>query len=223
MACRSAASASAWVAFGGTSSFSTVYSASPTRNDCFVMHRVHRNAHASRDLAQHREPSRTPRVSVRLLDAGSPSCQHREPNMRTSDSDSEHLRELFRRMHAVIRKIPRGRVATYGQVAELAGLPGGARVAAASLKASKPGDRLPWQRVIGKAGKLRGRIAIHDPVGAAVQRQLLEREGVTIGDSGLIPLDVFGWLPTTGESGRVASPRRPPRSGSKRRASSSRR
>jgi methylated-DNA-protein-cysteine methyltransferase-like protein len=142
-------------------------------------------------------------------------------------SDSEHLRELFRRMHAVIRKIPRGHVATYGQVAELAGLPGGARVAAASLKASKPGDRLPWQRVIGKAGKLRGRIAIHDPVGAAVQRQLLEDEGVTINDSGLILLDVFGWLPAAraprGESGRGASPRRQPRSASTRRASSSRR
>jgi methylated-DNA-protein-cysteine methyltransferase related protein len=139
-------------------------------------------------------------------------------------SETEHLRELFRRMHAVIRKIPRGHVATYGQVAELAGLPGGARVAAASLKTSKPTDRLPWQRVIGKAGKLRGRIAIHDPVGAAVQRQLLEREGVTIGDSGLIALDVFGWLPAArGESGRGASPRRQPRSASKRRASSSRR
>jgi methylated-DNA-protein-cysteine methyltransferase-like protein len=138
-------------------------------------------------------------------------------------NDTEHLRELFRRMHAVIRKIPRGHVATYGQVAELAGLPGGARVAAASLKTSKPGDRLPWQRVIGKAGKLRGRIAIHDPVGAAVQRQLLEREGVTFRDSGLIALDVFGWLPTTAESIRGASPRRQPRSASKRRASSSRR
>ena len=90
---------------------------------------------------------------------------------------------LYRRIYAVIRKIPRGRVATYGQVAELAGIPGGARVAAAALKTSKPADRLPWQRVIGKAGKLRGRIAIHDPVGAAIQRQLLEHEGVAIGDT----------------------------------------
>jgi methylated-DNA-protein-cysteine methyltransferase-like protein len=141
-------------------------------------------------------------------------------------SDREHLRAMFKRIHAVIRKIPRGHVATYGQVAELAGFPGGARVAAAALKTSKPADKLPWQRVIGKAGKLRGRIAIHDPVGAAVQRQLLEDEGVTIGDSGLVALDTFGWLPsssTRGGSGRGASPRRRPRSGSKRRASSSRR
>ncbi len=135
-----------------------------------------------------------------MLDAGWPGCQHR------AVSETEHLLELFRRMHAVIRKIPRGRVATYGQVAELAGLPGGARVAAAALKTSKPADRLPWQRVIGKASKLRGRIAIHDPVGAAIQRNLLESEGVTIGDKGLIALDVFGWLPATR---RPTSKRRP--------------
>ena len=163
-----------------------------------------------------------------------------------ASSDADHVKELYRRIYAVIRKIPKGHVATYGQVAELAGLPGGARVAGASLKTSKPGDRLPWQRVIGKAGRTRGRIAIHDPVGAAVQRGLLEQEGVTIGDTGLIKLDVYGWLPTregfprakdrsryalaedrspsvTVGSGRGASPRRRLRSGSKRRASSSRR
>lgn len=140
-----------------------------------------------------------------------------------ASTDSEHLRALFRSIKIVIRKIPKGRVATYGQVAELAGIPGGARIAAAALKTSKPGDQLPWQRVIGKAGKLRGRIAIHDPVGAAVQRQLLGDEGVTVGDTGLVALDVFGWLPATGGRARAASPRRPPRSASKRRASSSRR
>lgn len=107
--------------------------------------------------------------------------------------DGEHLARLYTQVYAVIRKIPRGRVATYGQVAELAGIPSGARIAAAALKVSKPADRLPWQRVIGKASKLRGRIAIHDPVGAAIQRQLLEGEGVVIGDSGLVALDVYGW------------------------------
>ena len=110
-------------------------------------------------------------------------------------SDRDHLRELYRRIYKVIRKIPRGQVATYAQVAELAGIPGGARISAAALKTSQPADQLPWQRVIGKAGKLRGRIAIHDPVGAAVQRQLLEEEGVDIGETGLVALDVHGWLP----------------------------
>lgn len=154
-------------------------------------------------------------------------------------SEAEHVRRLYREIYSVVRRIPAGRVATYGQVAELAGIPGGARVAGAAMKTSSRADRVPWQRVLGKAGKTRGRIAIHDPVGAAVQRQLLEAEGVTVGDSGLVPLDRFGWLPgepgprarrsasaaprATAGSARAASPRRPPRSGSKRRASSSRR
>jgi methylated-DNA-protein-cysteine methyltransferase-like protein len=147
-----------------------------------------------------------------------------------ASSDREHVERLYRTIYAVVRRIPVGRVATYGQVAELAGMPGGARVTGAAMKTSQPADRLPWQRVLGKAGKTRGRIAIHDPVGAAVQRGLLEDEGVTVGDTGLVALDRFGWLPTsaartatTGGSGRGASPRRRPRSGSKRRASSSRR
>jgi len=142
--------------------------------------------------------------------------------MASSESDSEAVERLYRSIYTVVRRIPHGRVMTYGQVAELAGIPGGARVAGAAMKTSKPTDRLPWQRVIGKASKLRGRIAIHDPVGAAIQRNLLEDEGVTIGDTGLVALDVFGWLPTVGST-RGASPRRPPRSASKRRASSSRR
>jgi methylated-DNA-protein-cysteine methyltransferase-like protein len=142
-----------------------------------------------------------------------------------ASSDREHLQQLFVAIKAVIRKVPRGRVATYGQVAELAGIPGGARIAAAALKTSVPADRLPWQRIIGKAGKLRGRIAIHDPVGAAIQRNLLEEEDVEVGETGLVALDRYGWLAAglrVGSS-RAASPRRPPRSGSKRRASSSRR
>jgi methylated-DNA-protein-cysteine methyltransferase related protein len=148
-------------------------------------------------------------------------------------SEAEHVRRLNREIYRVVRRIPAGRVATYGQIAELAGIPGGARVAGAAMKTATPADAVPWQRVVGKAGKTRGRIAIHDPVGAAIQRQLLEREGVSVGDSGLVALDRFGWLPgepaarprrgARAGSGRGASPRRPPRSGSTRRASSSRR
>jgi methylated-DNA-protein-cysteine methyltransferase-like protein len=118
--------------------------------------------------------------------------------MSSSDAQSQmlktHVRALYRRIYAVVRRIPRGHVATYGQVAELAGLPGGARVAGAAMRTSTPAQRLPWQRVIGKAGKLRGRIAIHDPVGAAIQRELLEAEGVRVGERGLVDLGSYGWL-----------------------------
>lgn len=148
-------------------------------------------------------------------------------------SDAEHVRRLYRSLYAIVRRIPRGRVITYGQLAELAGLPGRSRVAGAAMRTSTGEAGLPWQRVIGKAGPRRGRIAILDPVGAAVQRELLTEEGVTVGDSGLVALDLYGWLPdaaapppkrqATGGSGRAASPRPRPRSGSTRRASSSRR
>ncbi len=113
-------------------------------------------------------------------------------------TDEPHHRELtaemarlFRAMHAVVKKIPRGQVLTYGQLAELAGLPGGARIAGAAMKRS---DGLPWQRVVGKAGPRRGRIAIHDPVGAAMQRQKLVAEGVAISDAGMIDLSRHGWI-----------------------------
>ena len=115
-----------------------------------------------------------------------------------SSEMTEHVAQLYRAIYAVVRRIPVGRVATYGQVAELAGIPGGGRVAGAAMKVSSRAARLPWQRVIGKAGPNRGRIAIHDPVGAAVQRRLLGEEGVEIGDSGLVALDRYGWLPGDG-------------------------
>jgi methylated-DNA-protein-cysteine methyltransferase-like protein len=141
--------------------------------------------------------------------------------MAKSD-DASHLRALYAAVRAVVRRIPRGRVATYGQIAELAGIPRGARIAAAALKTSTASDRLPWQRVIGKRGPTTGRIAIHDPVGAAVQRELLEREGVEVGDRGAIDLRAYAW-DARASRGRGARPRRPPRSGSTRRASPSRR
>ena len=134
-----------------------------------------------------------------------------------SSEMAEHVAKLYRSIYAVVRRIPTGQVATYGQVAELAGLPGGARVAGAALKTCKPGDRLPWQRVIGKAGKNRGRIAIHDPVGAAIQRQLLDDEGVLIGDTGLIALDRYGWLPTDAAGRKKASRRASKRAIARRR------
>lgn len=143
--------------------------------------------------------------------------------MAASD-DQSHLQRLYTAIRAVIRTIPRGRVATYGQIAELAGVPRGARIAAAALKVTRPNVGLPWQRVIGKRGPTTGKIAIRDPIGAAVQRELLEREGVEVGDRGVIDLKRYRWQPdATASRGRGGPPRRRPRSASKRRASPSRR
>jgi methylated-DNA-protein-cysteine methyltransferase related protein len=79
---------------------------------------------------------------------------------------------------------------TYGQVAQAAGLPRGARVVSYALRGARV--TVPWQRVVGQRGPGRAHITIKDPVGAALQRQLLEKEGVKLGKGGAIDLDRFG-------------------------------
>lgn len=93
----------------------------------------------------------------------------------------------------MVEAIPRGRVATYGEVAELAGLPSGHRQVARAMRGCP--ERLPWQRVVGKQDARRAKIAILDPELASVQRHLLEAEGVVFDARGFIPLRDHGWLP----------------------------
>jgi methylated-DNA-protein-cysteine methyltransferase-like protein len=114
---------------------------------------------------------------------------------RKPATDGDHVAALYRRIYEVVRRIPRGRVATYGQVAELAGMPGAARVAGAAMRASAPEHGLPWQRVVGKKGRGMGKISILDPVGAGIQRSMLEQEGVELTAGGGIRLADYGWLP----------------------------
>ncbi len=98
----------------------------------------------------------------------------------------------YRRIYQVVSCIPRGKVASYGQVAALAGLPGRARQVGYAMHALPRGTRVPWQRVINAQGMVsRRRIA-----GAELsQRILLEREGIKFGPGAKIPLEVFGWKP----------------------------
>jgi methylated-DNA-protein-cysteine methyltransferase-like protein len=93
----------------------------------------------------------------------------------------------------VVRRIPRGRVATYGQVARLANLPGHARLVGYALAALDDRSRVPWHRVV----NARGRISLRRDEGpmAMLQRQLLETEGVVFDSWGAIRLDLFRWRP----------------------------
>jgi len=98
----------------------------------------------------------------------------------------------WERIYAVVRRIPRGRVATYGQVAGLAGLGRNARLVGYALHALPRSSLVPWHRVIN--GK--GQISLHPSSGADVtQRLLLEREGVAFDAAGRVDLEVFGWKP----------------------------
>jgi methylated-DNA-protein-cysteine methyltransferase-like protein len=98
--------------------------------------------------------------------------------------------------YRVARRIPRGRVCTYGVVAALAGKPRAARhvgFAMAALKDEGKNRDVPWHRVLGARSRGRAAVSIKDPMGGAVQRMLLEAEGVRFDARGAVSLDAFGW------------------------------
>ena len=96
----------------------------------------------------------------------------------------------YDRIYSTVRRIPRGRVATYGQVATLSGLPGRARQVGYALAALTSSTAVPWQRVVNAAGA----ISLRPLDGGISQRLLLEREGIRfVGDR--IPLERYLWRP----------------------------
>ena len=97
------------------------------------------------------------------------------------------------RIYSVVARIPRGRVATYGQVARLAGMAGHAQLVGYALSALTDGSRVPWHRVV----NARGRISLRAEGGPAgtVQRIRLEREGVRFDPAGTVDLAAFRWRP----------------------------
>ena len=99
--------------------------------------------------------------------------------------------EFEDRVKELIRAIPRGKVATYAQIASLAGNYRGARQVVRVLHASSGKDRLPWQRVINS----RGGISLPRGRGFEDQRRLLRREGVAVGRAGRVDLGRFQWEP----------------------------
>lgn len=102
---------------------------------------------------------------------------------------------LARRIYAVVAKIPRGRVATYGWIAERAGLPRRARLVGQALSELPDGRRLPWHRVINAQGRISFPARSAQ---AAEQRRRLEAEGVYF-LRGRVNLDRFGWRLTLDE------------------------
>jgi len=78
-------------------------------------------------------------------------------------------------VYQLVKKIPRGRVTTYGELAGRLRIPGGARVVGYAMAACPSGRGIPWHRVVGAGGRL----IIREPYGS-LQRKLLESEGVRI-------------------------------------------
>jgi methylated-DNA-protein-cysteine methyltransferase related protein len=91
-------------------------------------------------------------------------------------------------VYKLVKTIPRGRVATYGQIAKALKLPGGARSAGRAMAASPIGRGIPWHRVVGAGGRL----LIREP-NAGLQRKLLESEGLELAEKRILNFPAHQW------------------------------
>lgn len=105
--------------------------------------------------------------------------------------------QTYERIYAVVRQIPRGQVATYGQVAELAGLIGKPRLVGYALyRVDMETSDVPWQRVINAKGEV-SQLPLRNGTDY-LQQAMLEDEGIEFDDRGRVDLSRYRWRP--GES-----------------------
>lgn len=99
---------------------------------------------------------------------------------------------FFQQVYWLVQQIPRGKVAYYGQIAEMLGAPGAARTVGWALASLRPeqAQRVPWQRVINKAGRCSIRSL---EISASEQQQMLEAEGVQFDERGYVNWQAAGW------------------------------
>lgn len=97
----------------------------------------------------------------------------------------------YARFYDVVRRVPSGRVTTYGAVAHEAGLAGRARQVGYAMAALPDDHDVPWHRVINAKGEISGRAG--GRTFEHIQRTLLEAEGVTFDPNGRVDLDAYGW------------------------------
>src|SRR4051812_48074553 len=100
------------------------------------------------------------------------------------------MTDFSRAVMSFVKKIPKGKVASYGQIAALAGKPNGARGVGWILNSSAESHSLPWQRVINSQGKISFPKKSNEH---KLQKSLLLKEGVKVDESGSIDLKKFGW------------------------------
>jgi methylated-DNA-protein-cysteine methyltransferase-like protein len=101
------------------------------------------------------------------------------------------MKVRYDEIQRIVSLIPRGRVATYGQIAELARIPGQARRVGYALSALPEGSPIPWHRVV----NAKGEISLRSQGGAeTLQKRLLENEGIRF-EKGKLSLDRYQWRP----------------------------
>ncbi len=107
--------------------------------------------------------------------------------MIISDSTS-----FFEKVYEVVRKIPYGRVTSYGAIAKYLGMPRSARMVGWVMNASHNDSSIPAHRVVNRNGLLTGK---HHFQGSMLMQQLLENEGITIKDNQVISFKELFWEP----------------------------
>lgn len=103
--------------------------------------------------------------------------------------------EIYALVWGIVKRIPRGRVATYGHIAALLGMPRHARQVGYALAATPENMKIPWHRVVNAEGRISLRLKHWDTGSDDLQRILLEAEGVTFDASGRIEMKKFRWQP----------------------------
>jgi methylated-DNA-protein-cysteine methyltransferase-like protein len=98
--------------------------------------------------------------------------------------------KFFEQVYELVRHIPVGKVATYGQIAKMLGQPHAARTVGWAMGAIPEGSDVPWQRVINSKGMIS--FPPGSP-GATLQRALLEEEGIVFDEKGRVNLKTYGW------------------------------
>ena len=102
------------------------------------------------------------------------------------------MQDYIREFYGIIQLIPKGKVATYGQIAKLAGLPKHARHVGFALKNMADDTVVPWHRVINSQGKIS--LSKEDGLGENIQIVKLQSEGVVV-LNGKVNLKLFQWIP----------------------------
>ena len=98
---------------------------------------------------------------------------------------------VFKTFYAIVREIPPGKVATYGQIAKLAGMPHSARIVGYAM-ASCHDPSVPCHRVVDRLGQTKPAFDIY---ASGTQRALLESEGVVFRPEGTVDLSICQWIP----------------------------
>lgn len=111
--------------------------------------------------------------------------------MRSTTTRAADIPNFYAAVYCLVAQIPSGKVTTYGQIARWLGHPSAARAVGYALHALPTGSDIPWQRVINAAGRISSRCDRHYE---AIQRTLLEAEGVRFDSYGTVKLQTFGWL-----------------------------